>query len=75
MNNFTARDYEIRLFWSPPDEAFVAHPVEWPAISAVGDTCEEAAREIQVALELALEVAREKGITIPQPARLSAVTA
>ncbi len=64
------RDYEIRIRYSPVkgDECFVAQVVEWPGIMAHGDTCEEAARQIQLALEGALEVAAERGIKPPAPA-------
>jgi predicted RNase H-like HicB family nuclease len=67
------KDYEIRLFYSadPGDECWIAHPVVWPSISAVGDTAEEAAREIQVALRLALQSADDAGIEPPAPARLA----
>jgi predicted RNase H-like HicB family nuclease len=60
------RDYEIRIWYSAEkgDECFVAQVVEWPGIMAHGDTREEAAREIQ----LALEVAAERGIKPPAPA-------
>jgi predicted RNase H-like HicB family nuclease len=48
-----ARDYEIRIWYSAEkgDECFVAQVVEWPGIMAHGDTREEAARQIQLALE------------------------
>ncbi len=64
------RDYEIRIWYSAEkgDECFVAQVVEWPGIMAHGDTCEEAARQIQIALEGALEVAAERGIKPPAPA-------
>ena len=64
-----ARDYEIRIWYSAlqGDECFIAQIVEWPGIMAHGDTREEAAREIQVALELALDVAQENGIEPPSP--------
>jgi len=66
----TARDYEIRIWYSPEagDECYVAQVVQWPSITAFGDTREEAAREIQVALDLALASAREAGINPPAPA-------
>ena len=65
-----ARDYEIRIWYSPEvgDKCYVAQVVEWPSITAFGDTREEAAREIQVALDLALASAREAGIKPPAPA-------
>ena len=64
------RDYEIRIWYSAEkgDECFIAQVVEWPGIMAHGDTREEAAREIQLALEGALELAVEKGIKPLAPA-------
>lgn len=64
------RDYEIRIWYSAvkADECFVAQVVEWPGIMAHGDTREEAARQIQLALEGALEVAAERGIKPSAPA-------
>jgi len=64
------RDYEIRIWYSPEkgDECFIAQVVEWPGIMAHGDTREEAAREIQLALEGALQVAEESGVKPPVPA-------
>jgi predicted RNase H-like HicB family nuclease len=64
------RAYEIRIWYSAEkgDECFIAQVVEWPGIMAHGDTREEAARQIQLALEGALEVAVERGIEPPAPA-------
>ena len=64
------RDYEIRIWYSAEkgDECFIAQVVEWPGIMAHGATREEAARQIQLALEGALEVAAEQGIKPPAPA-------
>jgi len=61
------RDYEIRIWYSAEkgDECFVAQVVEWPGIMAHGETREEAAREIQLALDGALEVAAERGVKPP----------
>ena len=68
-----ARDYEIRIWYSADigDQCYIAEVVEWPTITAVGDTAEDAAREIQVALGLALLSARDAGIEPPAPARLA----
>jgi predicted RNase H-like HicB family nuclease len=70
-----ARDYQIKLWYSADvgDECWIAEVVEWPTIAAVGDTAEDAAREIQVALGLALLSARDAGIEPPAPARLAHV--
>jgi predicted RNase H-like HicB family nuclease len=60
------RGYETRIWYSAVegDDCFIAQVVEWPSIMAHGDTREEAAREIQIALE----VAAGQGITQPAPA-------
>ena len=67
------RDFEIRIQYSavPGDECYIARVVEWPTISAHGDTPEEAARQIQLALEGALEVAEETGFPVPPTAALA----
>ncbi len=57
--------YELIIYWSKGDECFIAQVVEWSGIMAHGDTREEAARQIQLALEGALEVAAERGIKPP----------
>ena len=49
-------------------QCFVAQEVEWPGIMAHGATREEAARQIQLALEGALDLAAEQGIKPPAPA-------
>jgi predicted RNase H-like HicB family nuclease len=62
------RDYEIRIWYSAKkgDECFIAQVVDWPGIMAHGDTREEAARQIQLALEGALQVAADAGVTLPR---------
>jgi predicted RNase H-like HicB family nuclease len=64
------RDYEIRIRYSAEkgDECFIAQVLEWPGIMAHGETREEAARQIQLALDGALELAAEQGIKPPAPA-------
>ena len=70
---YDPRDYETRIWYSAEKggECYIAQVVEWPSIMAHGDTREEAAREIQVALEGALEFAEETGFPIPPPAILA----
>jgi predicted RNase H-like HicB family nuclease len=67
------RVYEIRIQYSavPGDDCYIARVVEWPTISAHGDSREEAAREIQLALDGALEAAEETAFPIPPPAILA----
>lgn len=63
-----SRHYEVRIWYSAEkgDECFIAQVVEWPGIMAHGDTREEAARQIQLALEGALEIAAERGVKPPK---------
>ncbi len=68
---YQARDYEVGIWYSgiKGDECYIAQVVEWPSIMAHGDTRSDAAREIEIALELALGAARESGVTPPPPVR------
>ena len=59
--------YEIILYWSAEDDAFVAEVPELPGCAAHGATHAEALRQVQDAMELWLDVARETGLAVPQP--------
>lgn len=59
--------YALQIFWSEEDESFIAVCQEFPGLSAVGETREEALREAQIALDLIIKTCREKGITLPEP--------
>ncbi len=74
--NPTAQDYEVRIWYSPEpgDECYVAQVTEMPGIVAHGETREEAAREIQSALALALEVYRDDDEAPPAPKHHGAVS-
>ena len=67
MKCFEPKDYEIRVWWSEEDNAFLAQVVDMPGIMTHGDTPEEAARENFVALQLALDCLRNKGKEPPKP--------
>ena len=53
--------YEIIIYWSNEDGAFVAEAPELPGCAAHGDTQGEALEHITEAVELWLETAREFG--------------
>ena len=59
--------YEIIIFWSDEDEAFVADVPELPGCMAHGPSHAEALANAEEAIELWLESAREFGRPIPQP--------
>ena len=59
--------YEIIIYWSNQDDAFVAEAPEIPGCAAHGDTQEAALQHINQAVNLWLETAREFGDPIPEP--------
>ena len=59
--------YEIIIFWSDEDEAFVADVPELPGCMAHGSSYEEALANAQEAIDLWLNTAREFGDHIPVP--------
>ena len=59
--------YEIILFWSKEDNAFVADVPELPGCMAHGDTQDSALKNIQEAMSGWIEVAGEMGRSIPEP--------
>lgn len=59
--------YEIIIYWSDEDQAFLAEAPELPGCMAHGDSYEEALRNVRDAMALWLDVAREQGESIPMP--------
>jgi predicted RNase H-like HicB family nuclease len=59
--------YEIIIFWSTDDNAFVAEVPELPGCMAHGDTQESALGSIKAAMELWIQTAKEFGDSIPPP--------
>ena len=63
----TSHRYAINLFWSQRDDGWIADVPDLKPCSAHGDTPEEAVAEAQIAIELWVETATERGIPIPEP--------
>ena len=59
--------YEIIMYWSNEDNAFVAQVPELPGCAAHGDTQEMALAEVKQAMDLWIDTAREFGDPIPEP--------
>jgi len=59
--------YEIIIYWSDADQAFLAEAPELPGCMAHGDSYEEALRNVRDAMAFWLDVAREQGESIPIP--------
>jgi len=59
--------YEIILYWSTEDDAFIAEVPELAGCTADGATRQEALANVEVVIAEWLETARELGRSIPQP--------
>ena len=59
--------YEIILFWSEEDRAFIAGVPELPGCMADGETYQEALANVEVVIEEWIETARELRRPIPEP--------
>jgi predicted RNase H-like HicB family nuclease len=59
--------YEVIIYWSGEDEAFIAEVPELPGCAADGSTYLEALGNVQVIIEEWIETARELGRNIPEP--------
>ena len=59
--------YEVILYWSEDDEAFIAEVPELSGCAADGPTYQEALQEVQVIMDEWVETARELGRPIPEP--------
>lgn len=59
--------YEIIIFWSDEDDAYIADVPELPGCMAHGDSHESALANAKEAIQLWLETAKEFGDPIPAP--------
>ena len=59
--------YEMILYWSEEDQAFIAEVPELPGCAADGSTRQEALANAEVVIAEWLETARDLGRPIPEP--------
>ena len=59
--------YEVIIYWSEDDKAFLAEVPELPGCMAHGDTHETAMTNVRQAVELWIETAKEFDHPIPPP--------
>ncbi|MEW6738338.1 type II toxin-antitoxin system HicB family antitoxin [Dissulfurispira sp.] len=59
--------YEIIIYWSNEDNAFIAEVPELPGCMAHGETPEKALKNAKEAIQLWLDTAKEFGDPIPEP--------
>lgn len=65
--NTSRHRYEIILYWSRADQAYVAEVPELEWCAADGRTYQEALANVEVVIDEWIETALEKGWTIPEP--------
>ena len=61
------KHYEIILYWSDEDGVFIAEVPELPGCMAHGDSHEAVLSHIKEAMRLWLEVAQDRGLSVPAP--------
>jgi predicted RNase H-like HicB family nuclease len=59
--------YEVILYWSEEDQAFIAEVPELPGCAADGETYQEAVQNVEVIMQEWIETAKELGRSIPEP--------
>ncbi len=59
--------YEIIIYWSEADHAYIAEVPELPGCAADGETYASALENVQVIIAEWIAVAREMGRAIPDP--------
>jgi len=64
---FDKYKYEIIIYWSKEDEAFIAEAPELPGCAADGATYQQALANAEVVINEWLETAEELGRPIPEP--------
>jgi predicted RNase H-like HicB family nuclease len=62
-----ASKYEIILYWSQEDQAFIAEVPELPGCMADGKTYQEALSNTETIIEEWIETSRELNRPIPEP--------
>jgi predicted RNase H-like HicB family nuclease len=59
--------YEVIIYWSEDDQAFIAEVPELPGCAADGKTHKEALSNAEVVIQQWIETAKELGRPIPAP--------
>jgi predicted RNase H-like HicB family nuclease len=59
--------YEINLYWSEEDQAFIAEVPELPGCAADGETYQEALHNVEIIMQEWIETTKQLGRPIPEP--------
>lgn len=59
--------YEVIIYWSKDDQAFIAEVPELPGCAADGATYQEALAHVEAVIQEWIETAKDLGRPIPEP--------
>lgn len=59
--------YEVIIYWSKEDEAFIAEVPELPGCAADGSTRQAALKNVDIVIKEWIETAKSLGRKIPEP--------
>ncbi len=59
--------YEVIIYWSQEDEAFIAEVPELPGCASDGKTYQQALANVEIVIREWIETAKELGRAIPAP--------
>ena len=59
--------YEVIIYWSKADEAFIAEVPELPGCAADGPTRQAALKNVDVVIKEWIETAKSLGRAVPEP--------
>jgi predicted RNase H-like HicB family nuclease len=59
--------YEVIIYWSAEDDAFIAEVPELPGCAADGPTYEAALAEVRLVIDEWIETAEQLGRSVPEP--------
>ncbi|MFH0988935.1 MAG: type II toxin-antitoxin system HicB family antitoxin [bacterium] len=59
--------YEVIIYWSEEDKAFIAEVPELPGCMADGETYIDAMKNVEIVIQEWIEIAKEEGKEIPIP--------
>jgi predicted RNase H-like HicB family nuclease len=59
--------YELIIYWSKDDQAFIAEVPELPGCAADGATYQEALANVETIIQEWIETAKDLGRPIPEP--------
>ncbi len=63
--------YPVTIFYSEADGGYIAIAPDLKGCSAFGESPQEALKELETAIELWLETARQDSASMPEPTRMS----